>query len=76
MTKQWWANVNVDEGMIQAVTCGPDGTTLLPMRGRMRSLTATFYLGNPVIAVTFFYNGSEEEGRKNFKAFFDIGELS
>jgi len=27
----------------------------------------------PVIVVCPFYNGSEEEGRKNFKAFLDIG---
>lgn len=40
-TKQWWDNVGIDEGMIQAVTCGPDGTRLLPMRDRTRYLTAT-----------------------------------
>ena len=34
-TKQWWANVGVDEAMIQGVTCGPDGTTLFLMQVRM-----------------------------------------
>ncbi|KAJ2917522.1 hypothetical protein MD484_g2892, partial [Candolleomyces efflorescens] len=55
VTKQWWANVKVDEGMIQAATVGPDG--------------------RPAVIVIFFYNGSEEEGRANFKAFFDIGPV-
>lgn len=26
VTKGWWENVGEDEGLIQAVTCGPDGT--------------------------------------------------
>ncbi|KAI0794045.1 FAD-binding domain-containing protein [Fomes fomentarius] len=31
--------------------------------------------GNPFIAVFFFYNGSEEEGRANFKEFLDLGPM-
>ena len=29
--------------------------------------------GKPCIAVFLFYNGSEEEGRTNFKAYLDLG---
>ncbi|TFK28994.1 FAD binding domain-containing protein [Coprinopsis marcescibilis] len=32
--------------------------------------------GNTFMQAVFFYNGSEDEGRKNFKAFFDIGPLT
>jgi len=31
--------------------------------------------GNPALALMLFYNGSESEGRTNFKAFFDIGPI-
>ncbi|TFK22892.1 FAD binding domain-containing protein [Coprinopsis marcescibilis] len=31
--------------------------------------------GNHCIFAVFFYNGSEEEGRENFKQFFDIGPI-
>ncbi|TEB33206.1 FAD-binding domain-containing protein, partial [Coprinellus micaceus] len=31
--------------------------------------------GAPVVAVFLFYNGSEDEGRANFKGFFDIGPV-
>lgn len=29
----------------------------------------------PCILLVLFYNGAEEEGRANFKALYDIGEL-
>ncbi|KAF8226547.1 FAD binding domain-containing protein [Tricholoma matsutake] len=31
--------------------------------------------GNPCIAICLFYNGSEAEGRENYKAFFDLGPI-
>lgn len=74
ITKVWWDNVKEDEGIIQAVTCGPDGTHLLLSTPTGTGCSAhRNHIGNPCIAVAFFYNGSEEEGRQNFKAFFDLG---
>ncbi|KAF9457219.1 hypothetical protein BDZ94DRAFT_1285372 [Collybia nuda] len=32
--------------------------------------------GNPVILLFVFYNGTEAEGRENFKVFFDIGPVA
>ncbi|TFK73016.1 FAD-binding domain-containing protein [Pluteus cervinus] len=32
--------------------------------------------GNPIVALLVFYNGSEAEGRENFKAFLEIGPLA
>ncbi|KAJ3537801.1 hypothetical protein NMY22_g5438 [Coprinellus aureogranulatus] len=41
----------------------------------MIQVVAVSPTGDPVIAVHLFYNGSEEEGRANFKNFLDIGPV-
>ena len=56
-----------------ALTTAPDAPTVV------RIQTLIFYLCSdimqPAVFVLLFYNGSEEEGRANFKPFFDLSKL-
>ncbi|RDB18319.1 6-hydroxy-D-nicotine oxidase [Hypsizygus marmoreus] len=42
----------------------------------MLQMTTVGHDGNPVILIFPFYNGTEAEGRANFKAFLDIGPVA
>ena len=77
VTRAWYPRIKEDEGMVQIVTVSPAGKKSRPSRNCFGfSDPSTFPIGAPVVAVFLFYNGSEEEGRANFKSFFEIGEHS
>ena len=42
--------------------------------GSPNANASTYSAGHPVVAACLFYNGSEEEGRANFKEFYDLGQ--
>ena len=74
VTKKWWDNVKADdEAMIQMVGA-PHGTKLFPAYAYSETNILTHFAGHPVVAACLFYNGSEEEGRINFKEFYDLGQ--
>lgn len=77
VTNAWYSHVKEDEGMVQIVTVSPAGKKSR-LVGHYFGLSdlSTFPIGAPVVAVFLFYNGSEDEGRANFKGFFDIGKRS
>jgi len=60
LTDKWWSNVGEKETLGIAFTAGP---------GPDGSTI-------PLLVVQLFYNGSEEEGRSNFKPFFDLKYIS
>jgi FAD binding domain len=67
---KWWAGVGDREGLMMCLTRGPDRqvrvTGLLVIS---RELTCP----QPAVILVLFFNGSEEEGRANFKQFYDLG---
>jgi FAD/FMN-containing dehydrogenase len=74
---EWWANgkgPGEKEAMVQMLTRGPDRA--------VRLISMLFFESphlnkkaplQPCIVAIVFYNGSEVEGRANFKRFFDLG---
>jgi len=54
---KWWSNVGQKEALSFILTTGAPGPNA-PMV--------------PLVILVMFYNGSEEEGRANFKSFFDL----
>ena len=72
MTKKWWENVGEDEAMLQLATVSPDGNVRLQSSYRIAH-SIEQRSQQPAIVLYLFYNGSEEDGRANFKQFFDIG---
>jgi hypothetical protein len=70
---QWWDTVKDHEGILQILGRDPVGNV---GDGYFESdlaklLTTPF---QDFIQLTLFYNGSEEEGRKNFQKFYDLRE--
>ena len=70
---QWWATVNDHEGILQFLGRDPagnvsDGYFIADSAKQLTILLQDFIL------LTLFYNGSEEEGRKNFQKFYDLSE--
>ena len=70
---QWWATVNDHEGILQFLGRDPagnvsDGYLIANSAKQLTILLQDFIL------LTLFYNGSEEEGRKNFQKFYDLSE--
>ncbi|TDL18745.1 FAD-binding domain-containing protein [Rickenella mellea] len=62
-TQAWWKGgdgPSDDEAMIQILSRTPDGKSFI----------------QPAIVISLFYNGSETEGRKAFKVFFDMGPVA
>jgi len=70
---QWWATVKDHEGMLQILgrdRAGNVGDGYLVHE-------STEHLIMPLqdcVILQLFYNGSEEEGRENFKIFYDLSE--
>ena len=46
---------------------------VLLLRGKLWNLYSNIM--QPMVIVAMFYNGSEEEGRANFKSFLDLSKL-
>jgi len=70
---QWWETTKDHEGMLQIFGRGPDGKVSYEclMCDRAEQLTTSF---QDCILCGLFYNGSEEDGRKNFQRFYDLSE--
>lgn len=74
LTKTWYEHIKEDEAMLQTAVLSPEGM-------HVHSRTSTCFVpnlsnvGHPVLAVTLFYNGSEDEGRANFKNILDLGQF-
>jgi FAD/FMN-containing dehydrogenase len=71
---QWWATVNDHEGILQFLGRDPAGNVSddgYLIANSAKQLTILF---QDFILLTLFYNGSEEEGRKNFQKFYDLSE--
>lgn len=69
-TRKWYESIGEKEGCVQAFTIGPDGTVCLHFI--LIGFFSIVSYHQPVIVITLFYNGSEEEGKAKFKAFYDI----
>jgi hypothetical protein len=72
---QWWANVKDNEGLTLVLGKDPLGRVSIVY---LTSVTAEQLttLWQDAIILSLFYNGSEEEGRENFKAFYDLSKLT
>ena len=70
---EWWKTVKDHEGMLQILSRDPAGNVSEGyfIDDSTEQLTIPF---QDCIILTMFYNGSEEEGRKNFQKFFDLSE--
>jgi FAD/FMN-containing dehydrogenase len=70
---EWWKTVKDHEGMLQILSRDPAGNVSEGYFNddSTEQLTIPF---QDCIILTMFYNGSEEEGRKNFQKFFDLSE--
>jgi hypothetical protein len=69
---QWWTTVKDHEGMLQVLGRDPAGNVSDGgLVGDSAGLTTRF---QDCIILNMFYNGSEEEGRKNFQKFYDLSE--
>ena len=70
---QWWETTTDHEGILQIFGRGPDGKVSdgCSMCYRAEQLTASF---QDCILLGIFYNGSEDDGRKNFQRFYDLSE--
>lgn len=71
VTDEWWATAGEKQGMLQIMGVGPDGNVRISNTAAFSTVVDTVL--QPIIAVVPFYNGTEAEGRANFKAFLDIG---
>ena len=70
---QWWETTKDNEGILQIFGRGPDGKVSdeCLICGREEKLTTSL---KDCIFLDIFYNGSEEDGRKNFQRFYDLSE--
>ena len=70
---QWWATAKSNEGILQIFGRDPSGNVSdgFFVGDSSEKLTTPY---QDCILLSMFYNGSEEEGRKNFKKFFDLSE--
>ena len=70
---QWWETTTDHEGILQIFGRGPDGKVSdgCSMCYRAEQLTASF---QDCILLGIFYNGSEDDGRKNFQRFYNLSE--
>jgi hypothetical protein len=73
LTKTWYENIKEDEAMLQTAVLSPEGMRTHP-RTSTYFVPNSLNVGHPVLAVTLFYNGSEDEGRANFKNILDLGQ--
>ena len=67
---KWWPEAKEQEAMLLALTRGPDGQVRIEISF---CLGVNSHSSQPMGVLALFYNGSEEEGRANFKQFYDIG---
>jgi len=70
---QWWETAKDHEAMLQIFGRGPDGKVSDEcfVCDREEQLTTSL---QDCILLGIFYNGSEEDGRKNFQRFYDLSE--
>ena len=70
---QWWETTTDHEGILQIFGRGPDGKVSdgCSMCYRAEQLTTSL---QDCILLGIFYNGSEDDGRKNFQRFYDLSE--
>jgi hypothetical protein len=73
VTKAWWPKAGENEAMCQIASVDPEGRVSCPPAVGILFLMLT--LPQPVMVLLLFYNGSESEGRANFKEFLAIGRL-
>jgi hypothetical protein len=70
---EWWATIKDHEGLLQVLGRDPAGNV---SDGYLVG-DSSEQLTTPVqdcIILQLFYDGSEEEGRENFKKFYDLSE--
>jgi hypothetical protein len=70
---EWWKTIKDHEGIFQTLCRDPAGNV---SDGYLIKDSAE-QLKTPLqdcITLSMFYNGSEEEGRKNFQKFYDLSE--
>ena len=73
LTDTWWPNIGPKETLMIALTTAPDDRTIVCIHPPISIYALTFM--QPLVFVLLFYNGSEEEGRANFKPFFELSKL-
>jgi hypothetical protein len=71
---EWWETIKDHEGVVQVLGRDPAGNV---SKGYLvydstEQLTNAFL--QDFVMISLFYNGSEEEGRKNFQKFYDLSE--
>jgi hypothetical protein len=68
---EWWATIKDHEGMLQVVGRDPAGNVSGVVYDGTEQLIMTL---QDCIILSLFYNGSEEEGRENFRKFYDLSK--
>jgi hypothetical protein len=69
---EWWKTIKDHEGMLQILGRDPAGNVSKGYFVDDSRVTTTPL--QDCITLSMFYNGSEEEGRKNFQKFYDLSE--
>jgi hypothetical protein len=69
---EWWKTIKDHEGMLQLLGRDPAGNVSERYPVNDTKQLTTLY--QDCIFLSMFYNGSEEEGRKNFQKFYDLRE--
>ncbi|KAG6889276.1 hypothetical protein C0992_005800 [Termitomyces sp. T32_za158] len=75
VTQKWREGAGEKEAMMQVMTLGPDGKA----SNFLISYAIDTFIHKCLqfaILLILFYNGSEAEGRENFKAFLDLGPVA
>jgi hypothetical protein len=71
---EWWKTIKDHEGLLQTL-CRDSASHVSDkydlVKDSAEQLKTPF---QDCIMLTMFYNGSEEEGRKNFQQFYDLSE--
>ena len=70
---EWWKTIKDHEGIFQTLCRDPAGNVSdgYLVKDSVEQLKTPL---QDCITLTMFYNGSEEEGRKNFQNFYDLSE--
>jgi hypothetical protein len=68
---QWWTTVKNHEGILQVLGRDPAGNVSDGFLAGDSAEQLTTPLQDCIL-LTLFYNGSEEEGRKNFQKIYDL----
>jgi len=69
---EWWKTIKDHEGMLQLLGRDPAGN--VSEGYPVNDMQSSSQRSQDCIFLSMLYNGSEEEGRKNFQKFYDLRE--